>query len=50
MQQQIDAGKSQSEAAYRAKAKGLGSSQDANLRLYQRMKRAKTKDISGQMS
>lgn len=42
MQQQIDAGKSQSEAAYRAKAKGLGTSQAANLRLYQRMKRAKT--------
>lgn len=42
MQQQIDAGKSQSEAAYHAKAKGLGTSQAANLRLYQRMKRSKS--------
>ncbi|MFG1383725.1 hypothetical protein [Xanthobacter versatilis] len=50
MQQQIDAGKSQSEAAYHAKTRGLGSSQSANLKLYQRMKRSKTQDISGQMS
>lgn len=42
MQQQINAGKSQSEAASHAKAKGLGSSKGNNLRLYKRMKRSKS--------
>ena len=42
MQQLINAGQSQSRAAYHANIKGLGSSQSANLKLYQRMRKAKS--------